>query len=171
MTENRRIFWNVVATYSRSLYGLVCGLLTGRWVLMALGAEDYGLYGVVGGMTVFITFFNNILASSISRFYTFSVGQAKTVSSVEDGIRECQAWFNTAVSIHTIVPLILVAVGYPIGIWAVRSFLTIPPDRIDVCVWVFRFACVSCLISMLNVPFHAMLCVVHASIYCPHSCS
>lgn len=156
MTENRRIFWNVIATYGRSLYALVCGVLTGRWVLMALGAEDYGLYGVVGGMTVFITFFNNILASSISRFYTFSVGQAKTASSVEDGIRECQAWFNTAVSIHTIVPLILVAIGYPIGIWAVRSFLTIPPDRIEACVWVFRFACLSCLVSMLNVPFQAM---------------
>lgn len=156
MTENKRIFWNIIATYGRSLYALVCGLLTGRWVLMALGAEDYGLYGVVGGMTVFITFFNNILAASISRFYTFSVGQAKTAASAEEGLKECQAWFNTAVSIHTVVPIILVAIGYPIGIWAVKFFLTIPPDRIDACVWVFRFACLSCLISMVNVPFQAM---------------
>jgi O-antigen/teichoic acid export membrane protein len=123
---------------------------------MSLGAEDYGLYGVVGGMTVFITFFNNVLASSISRFYTFSVGQAKVALSEDEGVVECQAWFNTAVSIHTIVPLILVAVGYPIGVWMVRSFLAIPPDRIEPCIWVFRFACLSCFISMLNVPFHAM---------------
>lgn len=123
---------------------------------MALGAEDYGLYGVVGGMTIFIAFFNNILATSIGRFYTVSVGQAKTVSSTEDGIIECQVWFNTAVSIHTLVPLLLMTVGYPIGMWAVKSFLSIPPDRVEACVWVFRFACVSCLVSMLNVPFQAM---------------
>lgn len=48
MTENRRIVLNIVATYGRSLFCLVCGLFTGRWVLMSLGEVDYGLYGVVG---------------------------------------------------------------------------------------------------------------------------
>lgn len=123
---------------------------------MALGAEDYGLYGVVGGMTMFIAFFDNILATSISRFYTFAVGRARIAESVEDGIRECQAWFNTAVSIHTLVPIILIGIGYPVGIWAVKSFLVIPVDRIEACVWVFRLACLSCFVSMLNVPFRAM---------------
>ena len=52
MTANRRIFLNIVATYGRSLYALVCGLYISRWVLAALGKTDFGLYGVVGGMTV-----------------------------------------------------------------------------------------------------------------------
>ncbi|MCQ2317263.1 MAG: hypothetical protein MJZ85_11400 [Bacteroidales bacterium] len=43
MTANRRIFWNVVATYGRSLYALACGLFTARWVLMTLGEVDFGL--------------------------------------------------------------------------------------------------------------------------------
>lgn len=36
MTENKRIALNIVATYGRSLFALVCGLFTSRWVLMAL---------------------------------------------------------------------------------------------------------------------------------------
>lgn len=52
MTQNQRIFLNVVATYGRSLYALVVGLFSSRWVLMSLGQTDYGLYGVVGGLTV-----------------------------------------------------------------------------------------------------------------------
>ena len=156
MTENKRIFWNVLATYGRSLYSLACGLLTGRWVLLALGAEDYGLFGVVGGLTAFIAFFNNILASSIGRFYTFSIGRAKIVESQKEGLNECQAWFNTAVSIHTVVPLVLILLGYPIGVWAIKSFLTIPPDRVVSCIWVFRFACAACFVAMMNVPFQAM---------------
>ena len=52
MTSNRRIFLNIVATYGRSLYALVCGLFISRWVLAALGKTDFGLYGVVGGMMV-----------------------------------------------------------------------------------------------------------------------
>jgi len=51
MSPNKRIFLNIVATYGRSLYALVCGLFISRWVLAALGKTDFGLYGVVGGMT------------------------------------------------------------------------------------------------------------------------
>ena len=46
MSPNRRIFLNIVATYGRSLYALVCGLFISRWVLAALGKTDFGLYGV-----------------------------------------------------------------------------------------------------------------------------
>ena len=43
---------NIVATYGRSLYALVCGLFISRWVLAALGKTDFGVCGVVVGMMV-----------------------------------------------------------------------------------------------------------------------
>lgn len=156
MTENRRIALNIVATYGRSLFALVCGLFTSRWVLMALGQSDYGLYGVVGGLTAFIAFFNGLMAGAVGRFYAFSVGQSKVAGTQGEGLEVCRQWFNTAVLIHTVVPLVLILIGYPVGMWAVESFLTIPPDRIGGCRWVFRFVCISCFVGMVNVPFQAM---------------
>lgn len=41
---------------------------------MALGEVDYGLMGVVGGLTAFISFLNGIMASGVGRFYALSVG-------------------------------------------------------------------------------------------------
>ena len=145
-----------MATYGRSLFALLCGLFTARWTLQSLGEVDYGLYGVVGGLTAFVTFFNTILASAVARFYAFSVGQAKTFSSQDEGIEICRKWFTLALLIHTTVPLLLMLIGYPFGEWAVRNWLTIPPDRIEACVWVWRFVCISCFIGMVNVPFQAM---------------
>lgn len=156
MTENRRIFWNVVATYGRSLYALVLGLICGRWTLMALGEIDYGLMGLVGGLTVFITFFNGILASANARFYAFSVGAANAAEDKGAALEECRRWFNTALSVHTAVPLLLIVFGYPIGSYAIEHWLTIPAERIQACIWVFRFVCVSCFVGMVNVPFGAM---------------
>ena len=98
MNQNRRIAINVLATYGRNLFGLVCGLFSARWVLNALGQEDFGLYGLVGGLAVFITFFNGLMSGATSRFYAFAVGAAQT--TVNDGIEECRAWFNTALMIH-----------------------------------------------------------------------
>ena len=156
MTENRRIIWNIVATYGRSLYSLAVGLFTARWALSALGVTDYGLYGVVGGLTVFIGFLNGTLAGANARFYAISIGQAKTAEDKAAALEECRRWFNTAFSIHALLPALLIAIGYPIGVWAIESFLTIPLDRIHACIWAFRFTCLTCFVGMINVPFAAM---------------
>lgn len=159
MTANKRIFLNVIATYGRSLYALVCGLFISRWVLAALGKTDFGLYGVVGGMTVFITFLNGLLSIATGRFYAFAEGQALKSASeghAEAGLEECRKWFSTAVLLHTVVPFILIILGYPLGMYAVENWLTIPLDRLDACRWVFRLACISSFVGMINVPFTAM---------------
>lgn len=156
MSPNKRIFLNIIATYGRSLFALVCGLFSGRWALQALGEVDFGLNGVVGGLAMFISFFNSVLAYSIGRFYALSVGAALKKGNEADGLEECRRWFSIAVVIHTVVPALLLLVGYPVGEWAVRNFLSIPADRVDACVWVFRFVCVSCFLGMVSVPFNAM---------------
>lgn len=154
MTANRRIILNFVATYGRSLYALVCGLFTSRWVLMALGEVDYGLFGLVGGLTAFVVFFNNLLSTSVSRYYAYAVGAATVVR--QGGLEECRQWFNLALLLHITVPILLVLLGYPLGEYAVRHWLTIPADRVTASIWVFRFAVLSCFFSMASVPFNAM---------------
>ena len=155
MSPNRRIFLNIVATYGRSVFAIVCGLFTSRWVLMSLGQVDYGLFGVVGVLTSFVGFLNGLLAVSVSRFYAYSVGMAQKHGDA-DGLEECRMWFNTALLVHTVVPVVLMVVGYPIGQWSIEHWLAIPAERIDACRWVFRFSCVSCFAAMVNVPFQAM---------------
>ncbi|MGI5846285.1 MAG: lipopolysaccharide biosynthesis protein [Alphaproteobacteria bacterium] len=156
LSFHNRIILNIVASYGRSLFALVCGLFTGRWTLMILGETDYGLYNVIGGLTVFISFFNTLLAGALSRFYAFSIGEAQKPGNEESGLEQCREWFNTALSIHTVVPLVLMLIGYPIGEWLIRNWLTIPVERISDCLFIFKVACVTCFISMISVPFQAM---------------
>ena len=54
MSPNRRIFTNIITTYGRSLYALVCGLFISQWMFAAVGKSECGLYGVVGGMAVIV---------------------------------------------------------------------------------------------------------------------
>lgn len=156
MTPNRRIVLNIAATYIRSIYSIAVGLFTTRWVLMALGKVDFGLYGLVGGLLIFVSFVNNLLSLAVSRFYAVSVGASLKLGNKSSGIEDCRKWFNTALSIHIVVPILLVIVGYPIGEWAVRHYLIIPAERLSACLWVWRFSCLAGLVSMMNVPFQAM---------------
>lgn len=154
MTPNARIFLNIVATYGRSLYALAIGLFCGRWTLMALGSVDYGLYGVVAGLTAFVTYLNGILGGAIGRFYAVSVGRQQ--SHFEEGLENCRKWFTAAVVLNTMIPLALVLIGYPVGLRIIQNFLVIPPDRIMACVWVWRLVCMSSLLGMMTVPMSAM---------------
>lgn len=75
MTANKRIFLNVIATYGRSLFNIACGLFSVRWVLSALGHDNYGLFNVIGGLTVFIGFINVQLSSAIGRYFAVAIGE------------------------------------------------------------------------------------------------
>ena len=156
MTANRRIFFNVLATYARSVYTLALGLLTSRWLLLSLGETDYGLFGVIGGLVTFVTFVNMQLSGAVSRFYSVAIGFSQSDGNQERGLAECRRWFTAAVTIHSVVPLVLVAIGWPLGEWVVSHLLVVPPDRLASCLWVWRFACLAAFVSMVNVPFRAM---------------
>ena len=156
MSPNQRIALNVAATYARSLYTLIIGLLCGRWTLQILGEVDLGLMGLVGGLTVFITFLNSLLSHSVSRFYAYAVGLSMSEGRYDEGLLESRKWFTSAVVIHSVFPTLLLVLGYPVGEIAIRFFLTIPTDRIGDCLWVWRFCAVSVFLGMISVPFNAM---------------
>ena len=48
--ENKRIAKNAIMLYLRMFLTMIVGLYTSRIVLTTLGVEDYGVYGVVGGI-------------------------------------------------------------------------------------------------------------------------
>lgn len=155
MKESTRIILNTLATYGRSLFALVVSLFSARWVLEALGRTDFGLYGVVGSLILLISFLNGGMSVGVARFYAYSVGRGQKLPP-DEALIDLKRWFNTAFSIHLILPLLLVLVGYPIGTYAIVNWLTIPAERVDACLWVFRISLITGFVSVFSVPFIAM---------------
>ena len=154
MRVDSRILINTLATYARSLLVLALGLFSTRWVLQGLGAVDFGLFGVVGSIIVFVTFFNTVMSMSVSRHFSFALGRCRMMG--REDVSELRAWFNASLSVHFFIPTVLVLVGYPVGIWVIREWLVIPPNRLETCTWVFRLAVISAFLSMMAVPFRAV---------------
>ena len=57
-SSNKRIAKNTLMLYIRMLISMLVGLFTSRVVLQTLGVEDYGIYGVVGGVVSMMGFLN-----------------------------------------------------------------------------------------------------------------
>ncbi len=148
LSPSHRILLNTLATYARSVFGLALGLFSSRWVLSALGEDDFGLFSVVGSIIVFITFLNGLMALSAARYFAYCMGEGKT--------GEVRKWFNSALSVHICFAFILILIGWPIGEYVVSHYISVPPDRLHAAHWVFRISLASAFINMISVPFVGM---------------
>ena len=155
MKPSTRIIINTLATYSCSLFALFVSLFSARWVLQALGQSDFGLYGVVGSIVLLITFLNGGMSVGVARFYAYSIGRGHNLTE-EKAADDLKRWFNTALSVHMILPFLLILIGWPIGEYAIQHWMTIPSGRIDACIWVFRISLTTAFMSVFSVPFTAM---------------
>ncbi|MGN0202620.1 MAG: lipopolysaccharide biosynthesis protein [Candidatus Cryptobacteroides sp.] len=147
--NNRRIAKNTLMLYVRMLFGMLVSLYTSRVLLNALGVEDYGIYGAVGG---FVSMFSLISASqsaAVSRFLTFELGT---------GNREkLRLVFSTSLLIQVVLVIIVLILSETLGIWFLHNKMTIPPARMAAAEVVFQASIVSFVFSLLSVPFSASI--------------
>ena len=72
---NKRIAKNSIFLLLRMILLTLVSLYTSRVVLHSLGASDYGLYNVVGGIVVMFVFLNNAMMNATQRYITFELGK------------------------------------------------------------------------------------------------
>ena len=137
------------------MFAMFVGVFSSRWLLQGLGKQDLGLQCVVGSLIGAIVIFETVMQVAVARFYAFAIGQSQTMDA-ESGADEIRRWFNVVFLIYTTLPALVVVAGYPVGIYAVRHWLVIPPERMEACVFVFRCSIATTFISMVSVPYIAM---------------
>ena len=144
-SDNKRIAKNTIMLYFRMLLTLVVGLYTARVVLNTLGASDYGLYSVVGGIITLFTFVNGTLATGTQRFLTFSLGQGD--------FKKLISIFSTASYLHLFLAIIILVLSEIVGLWLLYYKMQIPEGRIDAAFWVFQFSVWASMVAIIQVPF------------------
>ncbi len=146
---DKLILKNTILLYLRQFIVLVVALFTSRVVLKTLGAEDYGIYGVVGGIVSLFGFINASLSSATSRFITFEMGQGN-----DSILRET---FSSALLCHFFIALVVVLFSETIGLWLLQHKMVIPEGRTTAALWVFHLSIISAAIGITQVPYSASI--------------
>ena len=131
------------------LLSVVVSLYTSRVVLEVLGVEDYGLYGLVGGVVSMFSFLNSTMAGATSRFLTFEMGKGN-----QERIR---ATFSSALIIHIGIALIVLLLAETVGLWFLNNKLVIPAERMTAAHWVFQVSVLGMMVTFTQVPYNAAI--------------
>ena len=138
MSENKRIAKNTAFLYIRQIIVMLVAIYTSRVILDVLGASDYGIYNVVGGVVSMMSFLNSALGASSSRFLTYELGRRD-----QDKLNRT---FSASLNLHISVALIVFIVGETLGLWFFYEKLVIPNDRIVAAFWVYQFSIITTMV-------------------------
>lgn len=109
VSNNKRIMKNTILLYGRMIFMMAISLYTSRVVLSVLGVEDFGIYNVVGGIVIVLSFLNTSMAGATQRFLNVELGKRDLIS--------LKKVFTTSVVIHMGIAFLVLFLAETIGVW------------------------------------------------------
>ena len=147
--NNKRIAKNTLFLYLRMFVMMLTALFTSRIVLDVLGAADYGLNIIIGGVVVLFSFLNSALLSATQRFLNFHLGR--------QDYKQTNVVFCMSMNTYLLLSIVVVVLGETIGLWFVNTHLNIPSERMYAAQWVYQFTLIQFVINLLRVPYNASI--------------
>lgn len=147
--NNTRIAKNTLMLYFRMLLLLVINLYTSRVILRELGVDDYGIYNVVGGIIVILSFLNNAMATGTQRFMNVEMGRNDQIA--------LNNVFSTSQQIHFFVAVAILLIAETIGLWFLNTHMNIPDGRMVAANWVYQFSVAAAIFGIFTVPYNAAI--------------
>lgn len=148
-SKYKRMAKNAGMLYFRMLLTMGVALYTSRVVLQTLGVDDFGIYHVVAGFVTMLGFLNSAMSSATQRFLAFELGKP--------GEKDMPGIFSMSMNIHILIALLVLILGETVGLWFVRTQMTIPADRMFAAEWVFHLALLSFMLTIISVPYNALI--------------
>lgn len=148
-SDNKRIAKNTVFLYVRMLLVMCITIYTSRVILNALGASDYGVYNVVGGIVTMFSFLTGSMAGATSRFLTFELGTGNK--------DKLDATFSASLNLYLMVGILVVILGEIVGLYFVNYKLTIPAERMNAAFYILHFSIITAFFTFTQFPYTASI--------------
>lgn len=150
MNDNKKIAYNSVVIFARLVLTSLIGIYISRVVLDALGASDYGLYNVVGGIVTMLNVMNSAMLSTTYRYIAFELGK-------ENSIGDVRKVFNTCFQIHIFFSVLIIVLGLTLGEWYIDNYLNVAVGKLGDAKFVFHVSLITAATATLLVPFQGLI--------------
>ena len=147
--DSARIAKNTLFLYFRMALSTCVSLVTAGVTLRVLGAVDYGLNAVLGGVIAMFSFMNGALSASVSRNITFELGKGDE--------RRLNQVFNVSLVSFAALALVILVLCETVGLWFFHAKMVIPPERMDAAFWVLQISFLTCPLALTQIPYEAVL--------------
>ncbi len=144
-----RVVKNTGYLYLRMGISMLISLYTTRIILLSLGAEDFGIFNVVGGAINMLGFFSAALADPTQRYLSYFEGRGDM-----DGVKRI---FNVTMILNLALSVFVLFAFVVAGIWLFNGVLNISEERIWAAQIVYGSLVLSTAFSVMTAPYFAVM--------------
>lgn len=149
--DNKKIAKNSFVLYTRLIVTTLIGLYSTRIILLQLGAQDYGLYAVIGGIVTLMNFMNTSMIATSNRFLAVELGK--------NNGGDLNRIFNTLLVFHIFFSLILIFLVEVLGVWYIENYLNILPNKIPDALFILHISVITTAIATVTIPYQGLITV------------
>jgi O-antigen/teichoic acid export membrane protein len=147
--DNKKIARNTLVLYMRQILIMIISLYTSRVILQTLGAENYGIYNVVGGFVTMFNVLSGAFTVAISRYMQYVIGEGDE--------RKLKELFSTALVVQCCMGMLIMVLLATGGVWYVKNIMVLPDGRTEAALWVLFFSAISFFIGLISVPYNSLI--------------
>lgn len=148
-TENKKIAINSIILYVKLIITIVVSFVSSRLVLQALGASDYGLYNVVGGVVAIFNTLGTTMVATSYRFMAVEIGKGERGSP--------NRVYNTVFVVHLLLALLLIVLGETLGVFYINEYLNVAPDKISDALFVLHLSLLTTAFIVISIPMNGLI--------------
>ncbi len=145
---NKRIVFNTGIVYARLIITTIIGLLASRYVLLALGASDYGLYAVVGGIISMLNVLSVAMYTTTQRYINVEMGNP---------LGNLNKIFNISRLLHIGFAMFFFLIAEIVGVYYICNYLNVVPEKFNDALFIFHISTIAAVVGIINVPYQALL--------------
>ena len=154
--HSKKILYNTLAVYIKIIFNSIITLIATRIVLDCLGVNDFGLYNLLAGVIVLLSFMNGSLSFSTQRYLSIAIGEGR-----QDKLKSI---FNSSMVIHAILALCVIMLLLLFQPILINKGLNIPQESIYTAHVVYDIMIATSVCTLLQVPYSAVM-TAHEDIY------
>lgn len=147
--NNKQIAKNAIFLYLRTFFMVILMLISSRILLKVLGAEDFGLYNLVGSIVAMFTSLRVVFASATQRFLNYEKAKhdTQTLSNI----------FVISKRLHSWLSIVFIVATEILGFWAINDYLNIPEGKTFDAIIVLQCSIFSAVAMLMTVPYDAVI--------------
>lgn len=149
MNKTNRILLNTIVLYTKIIVCTLLSLFLVPILLKALGKEDFGLYNLVAGVIMMLSFLNASMTVSTQRYLSITLG----TSNVK---RLCQV-FQSSILLHFVIGALVVIILELLAFFLFDGVLNIPEDKIATAKCIYQLFIASTFFTIMSVPADSVL--------------
>lgn len=147
-SRNKTILTNTIFLYFRMIVTMAVGFISSRVVLRELGIEGYGIYNIVGGVVVFLSFISNSLRNASQRFLSYEISKGNQAN--------IRGLFDIVFQSHILLCGLIIIVAETLGVWFVGT-LKMPANSYYAASVVYQLSIATFIIQIIQLPYYSLI--------------